>query len=305
MAVDALVLKKHPVVEWRFRPAVSRSLVVRMAWPAIPRPVLRVLGTLHRLLLQASGGRLCATVRGGPVLLLTTTGRESGRSRTWPVCYMRIGDALVLAASAAGAPRQPGWYLNLRADPSVTIQLANRVQAMAARTAEGAERARLWERFVRRYPVCAGYQRQTARAIPVVVLTPLCSRTSGAGGQRTNVVHGRPPLQTGPRASAGAALGRRPHLDSAGPRDWVADAIRPVLTLMSGRRDTKSQVSRVSQDVRENFFGHVHTLGTAEVIRPLNNGVDDDRIGDAPRFGQQRRLLEAARVADHDVVPKR
>src|SRR6266702_23538 len=62
--------------------------------------------------------------------------------------------------------------------------------------------------------------------------------------------------------------------------------------------------SRVSQDVRENFFGHIHSLGTAEVIRPLNDGVDDDGIGDAPRFGQQRRLLEAAGVADHDGVPK-
>jgi hypothetical protein len=66
----------------------------------------------------------------------------------------------------------------------------------------------------------------------------------------------------------------------------------------------RRQLSRVSQELRDNFFGHIHTLGTAEVIRPLNDGVDDDGVGDAPRFGQQHRLLEAAGVADHDVVPK-
>jgi deazaflavin-dependent oxidoreductase (nitroreductase family) len=179
MAVDALFLKNHLVVTSRVRSAVSRSLVVRTAWPAIPRLVLRVLGTLHRLLFHASGGRLGCTVRGGPVLLLTTTGRESGRSRTWPVCCLPIGDDLVLVASAAGAPRQPAWYLNLQADPRVTIRLADRVQTMVARTAEGVERARLWEWFVRQYPVCASYQRNTARAIPVVVLTPLSQAERG------------------------------------------------------------------------------------------------------------------------------
>jgi deazaflavin-dependent oxidoreductase (nitroreductase family) len=93
--------------------------------------------------------------------------------RTWPVRCLPVGSDLVLLASAGGAPRHPGWYLNLRANPRVTIRLADRVQAMSVRTSEGAERARLWERFVRQYPRCADYQRSSGRVIPVVVLTPL------------------------------------------------------------------------------------------------------------------------------------
>jgi F420H(2)-dependent quinone reductase len=71
--------------------------------------LLKVVGTMHRLLYRASRGGLARCVRGAPVLLLTTTGRRSGRSRTWPVCYLPAGDGdLILVASAAGAPRHPG-----------------------------------------------------------------------------------------------------------------------------------------------------------------------------------------------------
>ena len=134
---------------------------------------LKVTGTLHRLLYRWSGGRMGRTFRGGPVLLLTTTGRKTGRQRTWPLCYLITGDDLVLVASAGGVPRHPAWYLNLRANPRVSIQLGDRTRTMVARTAEGTERARLWERAVRQYSGCAGYQRRSGREIPVVILRPV------------------------------------------------------------------------------------------------------------------------------------
>ena len=136
------------------------------------RTTMKVAGTLHRLLYQWSGGRIGGTFRGGSILLLTTRGRKTGQQRTWPLCYLVTGDELVLVASAGGAPRHPAWYLNLRANPRVSVQLDDRTRTMVARTAEGTKRARLWERAVRRYPVCARYQRKTTREIPVVILQP-------------------------------------------------------------------------------------------------------------------------------------
>ena len=133
---------------------------------------MKVAGTLHRLLYRWSGGRIGGTFRGGPILLLTTRGRKTGHQRTWPLCYLVTGDELVLVASAGGAPRHPAWYLNLRANPRVSIQLEDKTLTMLARTAGGEERARLWERAVRQYPVCAAYQRKSGREIPVVILRP-------------------------------------------------------------------------------------------------------------------------------------
>jgi deazaflavin-dependent oxidoreductase (nitroreductase family) len=144
---------------------------VKWSGPSTARTMLKVIGTLHRLLYRCSSGRIGGTLRGGPVLLLTTTGRKTGQERTWPLCYFPAsGDELALVASAGGAPRHPNWYLNLRADPRVSIRLGERSRKMVARIAEESERARLWERIVRRYPVVANYQRKSGREIPVVIL---------------------------------------------------------------------------------------------------------------------------------------
>jgi deazaflavin-dependent oxidoreductase (nitroreductase family) len=166
------------------RPAETRTQLDKPAtrWRASGLyAMLKALGTLHRLLYRASRGRLARVVRGAPVLLLTTTGCRSGRSRTWPVCYLPAGDGdVIVVASAGGAPRHPGWYVNLRANSMVTVQLGDRTCAMCARTAEGVEGARLWERVVQQYPVCATYQRKTGRVIPVVVLSPILGTNGNA-----------------------------------------------------------------------------------------------------------------------------
>ena len=144
--------------------------------PSGRRPILRTVGTLHRALYQWSGGRVGGTLRGCPVLLLTTTGRTTGQARTWPLCYFTTGDAVVLVAAAAAASRHPAWYRNLVACPQVEIQVGYRRQRMVARPAAAAERAHLWARVLHRFPRCARYQARTSRTVPVVLLHPTGSR---------------------------------------------------------------------------------------------------------------------------------
>lgn len=159
----------------------------------VERVTLGIVGTCHRLVYRTSGGRLGRTVRGGPVLLLTTVGRRSGRSRTWPLCYVADGEALVLVASAGGAPRHPGWYLNLRYRRRVIVRRGDQARPMLARTAEGQERAQLWERIVQQYPICADYQRRTTREFPIVVLdldSPVTGGSKLEENQRREVGQG-------------------------------------------------------------------------------------------------------------------
>jgi deazaflavin-dependent oxidoreductase (nitroreductase family) len=108
--------------------------------------------------------------QGTTVLILTTTGRNSGTPRSTPLIYGRDGDDYVVVASKGGADEHPGWYLNLRNDPRVEVQvLADRFRARA-RVATPDEKPRLWEAAVERWPAYADYQRRTKREIPVVVL---------------------------------------------------------------------------------------------------------------------------------------
>lgn len=107
-----------------------------------------------------------------PTLLLTTTGRRSGKPIVMPLIYGEAGGNYVVVASKGGAPKHPGWYLNLAAHPDVEVQiLARRFQA-TARTASGAERAELWKQMAAIYPPYNDYQARTDREIPVVVLEP-------------------------------------------------------------------------------------------------------------------------------------
>jgi deazaflavin-dependent oxidoreductase (nitroreductase family) len=106
-----------------------------------------------------------------PTLLLTTTGRKSGRELTLPLIFGRSGADYVVIASKGGAPNHPAWYLNLDANPDVQVQVkADRFPAHA-RTASGAERERLWKTMVQIYAPYDDYQKKTQRQIPVVVLT--------------------------------------------------------------------------------------------------------------------------------------
>jgi len=108
-----------------------------------------------------------------PSLLLTTTGRKSGERFIFPLFYGEDGGKCFVIASKGGAPEHPGWYRNILADPVVEVQVGTKKLKARARTAEGAERARLWEKSLEFWPPYADYQKKTQREIPVVVLEPL------------------------------------------------------------------------------------------------------------------------------------
>jgi len=107
---------------------------------------------------------------GAPVLLLTTEGRKTGRPGTAPLIYARDGDDYVIVASNGGDPEHPGWYRNLVKSPDVEVQVMDDVFEARARTAEGAERERLWKIVNDVWPHYEEYQHRTDRTIPVVVL---------------------------------------------------------------------------------------------------------------------------------------
>ncbi|KJF20883.1 nitroreductase family deazaflavin-dependent oxidoreductase [Rhodococcus sp. ACPA4] len=114
--------------------------------------------------------------RGLPICLLTTTGRKSGEERISPLLFLEDDDNVILVASQGGLPKNPMWYLNVKADPVVTVQIKSRVQSMKARVATDEERARLWPKLVAMYADFDNYQAWTDRVIPVVVCEPLANK---------------------------------------------------------------------------------------------------------------------------------
>ena len=107
---------------------------------------------------------------GAPNLILTTTGRRSGEERVKPLIFGEDDGRYVVVASKGGAKHHPDWYLNLQADPDVHVQVKADRCAARARTAEGEERVRLWERMAENWPAYDDYRQKTDREIPVVVL---------------------------------------------------------------------------------------------------------------------------------------
>lgn len=137
------------------------------------RLILKLASRLHVVLYRASGGRIGGRFRKtAPVLLLTTTGRKSGKRRTTPLLYAEDAGRYVVVASVGGAPKHPAWYLNLCADPAATIQVRGRKLGVHATPVPADGRARLWTLMTRMYPPYDDYQARTTREIPVVVLTP-------------------------------------------------------------------------------------------------------------------------------------
>jgi deazaflavin-dependent oxidoreductase (nitroreductase family) len=105
-----------------------------------------------------------------PTLLLTTTGRKSGRELTLPLIFGESGKDYVVVASKGGAPEHPAWYLNLDANPNVKVQVKADKFNARAHTASAQERAALWPKMVEIYGPYGDYQKKTDRQIPIVVL---------------------------------------------------------------------------------------------------------------------------------------
>lgn len=130
-----------------------------------------VTGT-HEFWYRMTGGLIGGRFGKAPILLLTTTGRKSGRQRTMPLLYYPDGDNLVVIASFGGSPTHPDWYVNLVANPKAEVQVGRETKAVVAETANPKERARLWPLVTDMYAQYNDYQTRTNREIPVVLLKP-------------------------------------------------------------------------------------------------------------------------------------
>jgi deazaflavin-dependent oxidoreductase (nitroreductase family) len=105
------------------------------------------------------------------LVLLTTTGARSGQPRTTPMMFHPDGDRLLVIASNIAAPKHPDWYVNLAADPRVTVEVGDERYEAVATPLAGEEYDRVWATITEQYPFFAEHQQKTERTIPVVALT--------------------------------------------------------------------------------------------------------------------------------------
>lgn len=122
---------------------------------------------------ESSGGTKGTTMRGMPVVILSTRGAKSGKLRKTPLMRVEHDGAYAVVASLGGAPKNPVWYYNVVADPDVELQDGPVKQDMVAREVTGDEKAVWWRHCVDAFPDYADYQRKTEREIPVFVLDPI------------------------------------------------------------------------------------------------------------------------------------
>ena len=142
----------------------------------VPKLTIRLFGKLNVLVYRISKGNVGGAGLGLPILLLTTTGRKSGKLRTTPLSYLTDGPRYVIIGSFGGHRVHPAWFHNLRADPQVTVQVKKIRTPMTARVATPEERKILWSRLDGVAPHYRRYQARTSREVPLVFLEP----TSGS-----------------------------------------------------------------------------------------------------------------------------
>jgi deazaflavin-dependent oxidoreductase (nitroreductase family) len=140
--------------------------------PKYVAPQLTLVGDDHIRAYRETDGEVGYIWNGVPTLLLSATGRRSGRALTSALIFGRDGDDYLVVASMGGAPQHPSWYRNLLAHPEAEIQVKAERIPVIARAASPAEKPRLWQIVVDLWPNYATYQTRTDRDIPVVVLSP-------------------------------------------------------------------------------------------------------------------------------------
>jgi F420H(2)-dependent quinone reductase len=121
---------------------------------------------------ESSGGARGNTLRGRPVVIVTSIGAKSGKLRKTPLMRVEHDGTYAVVASQGGAPTHPVWYHNLVANPEVELQDGPERRTMLAREVTGEEKALWWKRAVDAWPDYAEYQKKTDRQIPVFVLEP-------------------------------------------------------------------------------------------------------------------------------------
>lgn len=120
---------------------------------------------------RANEGKVGGPFQGAPMLVITTTGAKSGQPRATPLVYLQDGDRIVIIASKAGAPTNPDWYHNIKANPTVTVEIGAEKFEATAEEITGDERNRLYAAQVAVMPGFQEYADKTSRVIPVIALT--------------------------------------------------------------------------------------------------------------------------------------
>ncbi|MDH3687500.1 MAG: nitroreductase family deazaflavin-dependent oxidoreductase [Myxococcales bacterium] len=136
------------------------------------RWLIALITRCHRWLFLTTDGRLGDRVLGFRFLLLEHVGRKTGAARKTPLLYIENGGRFLVAASNAGDPREPAWWLNLKSRPEAQVRLGRRTLAVKARAAEPEEQARLWPLLCESYSYFDRYRERAGRDIPVVLLEP-------------------------------------------------------------------------------------------------------------------------------------
>jgi deazaflavin-dependent oxidoreductase (nitroreductase family) len=136
------------------------------------QPVLNLVTHVHSFAFRATRGRFGRSFRGAPILVLETRGRKSGKVRSVPLLYVEDAGDLVVMASNGGNEHHPSWYLNLEAEPRVSIVTADGRQNALAMPTDGEERERLFAALQGIYPSYQTYRERTTRELPVVRLRP-------------------------------------------------------------------------------------------------------------------------------------
>jgi deazaflavin-dependent oxidoreductase (nitroreductase family) len=119
---------------------------------------------------RENGGKVGGPFEGATMLLLHHVGARSGTERVTPLVYFPDGDRMVIVASAAGAPKNPDWYHNVKASPRVDVEVSTDTVAVEAQELVGAERDEKWAEITAAAPGFAEYQTKTSRVIPVIAL---------------------------------------------------------------------------------------------------------------------------------------
>lgn len=125
---------------------------------------------------ESSGGKEATTLRdtGLPVIIVTNTGKKTGAVRKTPLMRVKDGGSYILVGSKGGAPENPAWVSNLRANPDVEIRDQEDLQQMRTReVTDPAERTRIWALAVEAFPPYADYEKRTSRTIPVFLAEPV------------------------------------------------------------------------------------------------------------------------------------
>lgn len=119
---------------------------------------------------RTNNGKVSGMFAGSPLVLVTHIGAKSGERRTSPLVFSRDGDRVVIIASKGGSPKHPHWYLNMKANPQVTVELPGETYEATAVEVTGAERDRLFRAQADQMPNFDEYAAKTSRLIPVIVL---------------------------------------------------------------------------------------------------------------------------------------